>query len=89
MDKFDAKWDDKAQKGTYSDKIHWGEMKNNINFFQVEPDSHFWTSIEMLLNNLNGYKQSGINLVNIDYLIKGLENTLKQGYDIKRTTESD
>ena len=45
-------------------------------------NSHFWTSIKSLINYCN-YQSTAINR---EYLIKGLENTLKNGYDIQPTT---
>ncbi len=54
---------------------------NSNNFMQVEKDSHHWTSLEMLINNLM-HSQMGV-----DYLIKGLENTRKYGYDITQVSK--
>ena len=48
-------------------------------FIRTEPNSHFWTSIEMLINCIKTDPNC-----DKEYLIKGLENTLKQGYDLRR-----
>lgn len=50
------------------------------NFVYTQPDSHFWTSIEMMLNFYNHYKNGDVNA---NYIIIGLQNTLKNGYDIQ------
>lgn len=58
--------------------------EQSVNFHQVMPDSHFWTSIKMLLNFLDRYKNGNVSA---NYLIIGLQNTLKNGYDIQPLPE--
>lgn len=59
--------------------------KAQTNYMQTIPDSHFWSSIEMLLNFLNHYKNGGINT---NYLIIGLQNTLNRGYQLTSPDQS-
>ena len=53
-------------------------MSNSINYYQVIPNSHFWTSLEQLLNDI----KHNPNALNIEYLEIGLKNTYEQGYNI-------
>jgi hypothetical protein len=50
----------------------------STNFHQVIPDSHFWTSLEQILNYVKTY------IPEQTYLIKGLENTIEQGYKLSK-----
>ncbi len=58
------------------------------------PDSHFWDSIDMMLHFITSYKESdqpenfteGKSLE--DYLIIGLENMKKEGYEIKKVRDA-
>jgi hypothetical protein len=54
-------------------------------YYQVEPDSHYWTSLEMLLNYL---KQVEIFTGYRSYLIKGIENTIKNGFRLINTPQT-
>jgi len=69
---------DKALTETTDEEIR-ERLKRDANYIHVDFDSCFWTSLEML-----------IHCIKIDprcdkeYLIKGLENTLKEGYDLRR-----
>ena len=51
---------------------------------QVVPNSHFWTNLEMLKNNIQCYNNQfdGVSLK--DYLVVGIGNTLKHGYDLRK-----
>lgn len=53
----------------------------SANFMQVVPDSHSWSNIKMLLNFLDHYKNGNCST---NYLIIGLRNTLKNGYDLRQ-----
>jgi len=57
----------------------------NINYFNTEPDSHFWINIEMLLNWLEYQPNSKMKIE----LIKGLKNTLNNGYNIIYVKDKD
>lgn len=65
----------------------WCE-KNGLtqNYMQTIPDSHFWTSIEMLMNWV-GYAFKDISDIEADkqHLMIGLSNTLSHGFDIQKT----
>lgn len=52
---------------------------SNTNYMQVKPDSHYWTSIEMLLNYLGHHVNGNVPA---NYLIIGLENTREAGYTL-------
>lgn len=51
----------------------------NINYLYVKPNSHYWTSVEMLLNYLE-FKDS----IDIGYLRIGLQNCRDAGYDLRK-----
>lgn len=63
-------------------------MSENINnFYQTVPNSHYWTSIEMLVNFMNHYPNDNTPhaMETLKEVITvGLENTLKQGYQITK-----
>ena len=64
-----------------------GQVLPTSNFLQVEPNSHFWTSIDMLLNYISTYQQvnsPGNCSQLLSHLETGLENTKKNGYDIRK-----
>jgi hypothetical protein len=52
-------------------------------FMHVEPNSHFWEDLNHLLNYLNHISVNDDIGSEIEYLIIGLENTIKNGYKIK------
>lgn len=52
-------------------------MGNNARYSRVVPDSHFWTDLEQLLEFFKHQEMSQ------EYLLTGLENTLKNGYDLQ------
>ena len=60
----------------------------NINYMQVIPNSHYWGNLDQLLTYL-GYIQSSGNQwytawgAEVENIIIGLENTIKNGYRIK------
>jgi len=56
----------------------------HLNFYQVIEGSHFWSEISQLIQFLQYQKDFHNGNVDIDYLIKGLTNTLQQGYDIRK-----
>jgi hypothetical protein len=51
----------------------------SVNFMQEVPNSHYWTDLNQIIANYNAE-----NLTK-DYLVTGLLNTLKNGYNIKST----
>ena len=50
----------------------------------VKPNSHFWTCLEELINIIQLNKS-----ISKKYILKGLKNTLKQGYDIKKIKKKE
>lgn len=63
----------------------WNEVLEAIeviqsNYMHVEPDSHFWTDIKMLMNFIAHQRMPGYAK---NYLLTGLKNTLDRGYDIQ------
>lgn len=54
------------------------------NFLQVLPDSHFWTDLSQLKNYLSALPQSATR----DYLVKGIDNTINNGYELKKNDEN-
>jgi hypothetical protein len=63
-------------------------MKQTINYLQTVPHSHFWPNLECLLTFLEAYK-NGMKLEPHegkleDYLIVGLQNSKKEGYDLRK-----
>ena len=70
-----------ANSGTTSDF--------NAYFYQIEPKSYFWTDLNQLLLYLNGIRNSGNQWyenawkAEVDFLLTGLENTIKRGYELK------
>ena len=71
-----------ANSGTTSDF--------NAYFYQIEPKSYFWTDLNQLLLYLNGIRNSGNQWyenawkAEVDFLLTGLENTIKRGYRFKK-----
>lgn len=64
----------------------WHETLDSIeviqsNYLHVEPNSHFWTDIKMLMNFIVHQRMSGYAK---EYLLRGLKNTLDRGYDIQQ-----
>ena len=64
-----------------------------INYYEVIPNSYFWTDLKQLIFTIELSKQpvpeDTINLmptVDIDYILIGLKNTLKQGYNLSKTS---
>lgn len=55
-------------------------VEAQANYHQVVPDSHYWDSIDSLINYLSYQKARAVD---IDYLITGFKNSLKNGYDIR------
>jgi hypothetical protein len=51
--------------------------KTKTNYMHIVPNSHFWTDLNQLLEHLK-YQE-----ITKEYLKIGLENTLKQGYNLK------
>lgn len=56
-------------------------IDSKVNYMQVLEDSHFWTDLDMLKNFLNHLPASNTR----DYLLKGVENTIKNGYTLVQT----
>ena len=46
--------------------------------YRVEPNSHFWTDLNQLLEHLK-YKD-----LSMEYLKIGIKNTLEHGYNLKQ-----
>ena len=65
------------------------------NFMRVVPNSHFWDNLNTFINYLNYLQMSGNQFyenafgAEIEYMIIGLENTIKHGYKFKRFAESE
>ena len=63
----------------------------NANYMQVIPNSHYWSNLDMLLTYL-GYIQISGNQwytawsAEVEHLIIGLENTIKNGYKLKKVS---
>jgi len=55
---------------------HPNHSKISTDYVQVVPDSHFWTDLNHLINCLE------LTKVSKQYLITGLNNTIKNGYEI-------
>lgn len=55
-------------------------------FFYVVPNSHFWTDINQILEWLKAHKMRE-KTIDIEFLRIGLENTLKNGYNIRKTED--
>jgi len=59
-------------------------------YMHVVPNSHFWGNLDMLLTHLGYIEDSGNQWyenawkAEMKYLIIGLENTIKNGYNIKK-----
>ena len=58
---------------------------NNFYHIEVIPNSHFWSDLGQIVTL---YNQSPETLTR-DYLLTGLQNTLKQGYSIRQDTNID
>ena len=62
---------------------------------RVVPNSHFWDNLNTFINYLNYLQMSGNQFyenafgAEIEYMIIGLENTIKHGYKFKRFAESE
>ncbi len=55
---------------------------------QVIPNSHYWTDLNMLLNYLKFHPS--LKIIDLkEYLMTGIENTLKQGYDIQKVETNE
>lgn len=60
------------------------EKEGGANFVYAHPDSHFWTSIEMLMEWLKHHSSFTSRERSVEHLVIGLQNTLKNGYDIQK-----
>lgn len=70
------------------------KRKSNINFHQVVPDSHYYDELTQILLSLNYLlldyqlkEEPGSDFVqwppiSIEYMIKGIENTIERGYKL-------
>jgi hypothetical protein len=64
----------------------------NTNYMRVEPNSHYWTNLDMLLMYLKYIQESGNQWYDnawkaeVEQLIIGLENTIKNGYKLKKVS---
>ena len=66
------------------------------NYFHVVPNSYFWTDLEQLIYTIEMSKypvpEGTINLmpkVDVDYILIGLKNTLKNGYNLSKTSTDE
>lgn len=53
-----------------------------INYYSQTTNSHFWSDLNQLLEFLRCQKP------NKDFLLTGLKNTIKEGYDIKKLSKN-
>lgn len=66
----------------------------STNYYHVEPNSQFWTTLESFLVYLQQIEDCGNQFYHnilgaeIEYLIIGLQNTKKRGYKIRKLGES-
>jgi hypothetical protein len=81
--------------GIYKDNTYFAgsaiTSTYNINYMRVEPNSHFWTNLDQLLTYLGYLQDSGNQFytawnAEVERLIIGLENTIKNGYNIKKVS---
>lgn len=56
----------------------------NAYYMQAVPDSHFWTNLYQIIS-MYDYNQE----LSKEYLLIGLKNSLKNGYEIKQVTNID
>ena len=84
---------DLSKLGPQGEYFATSAMTNTFktNFIQVIPNSHYWSNLDMLLTYL-GYIQISGNQwytawsVEVEHLIIGLENTIKNGYKLKKVS---
>jgi hypothetical protein len=63
------------------------QIYNGTNYFYTVPDSHFWSSLDMFKNYLESEKYFGGfgNKAKLaDYILVGVNNMIKQGYELKK-----
>jgi hypothetical protein len=59
------------------------------NYVYVVPNSHYWTDLEQIIRSIEMSKMqipdgsiSSMPEIDIDYILIGLKNTLKHGYNL-------
>lgn len=63
-------------------KGDWAIPSKKIDGFKAkEKNSHFWTSLEMILKWLEQQE----DIIDKDYLRMGIENSLKENYNLQKT----
>ena len=63
-----------------SNNTSYSYSASTVNYSRVEPDSHFWTDLNMILN----LEKLAPQYLCKEYLLTGLKNTLKHGYEINQ-----
>jgi len=61
----------------------------NINYMQTIPNSHYWTNLNQILQHVI-YIETGVSNIEdltSEYLLIGLNNSMKHGYKLKRFEE--
>jgi hypothetical protein len=61
----------------------------NINYMQTIPNSHYWTNLNQILQHVI-YIETGVDIEDLtpEYLLIGLNNSMKHGYKLKRIEET-
>lgn len=59
------------------------ELIASTNYVQVEPNSHFWTDLNQIVMAFD------VNPIDKEYLLIGLNNTIKNGYKLKPKKDID
>lgn len=65
-------------------------MGKNVNYINVIPDSQFYTNLDMIKHSLEImqlYYTPNNNIkddFSFAHMIKGIENTVERGYDLKK-----
>jgi hypothetical protein len=62
-------------------------VHHQYNYFYTVPNSHFWSSLEMFKNYLESEKYFGgfgDKAKLADYILVGVNNMIKQGYELKK-----
>ena len=55
------------------------------NYLKIFPDSHFWIDLNQIINEFDYCE----NLMTKEYILIGLNNTIKNGYDLKQIIKSN
>jgi hypothetical protein len=68
-----------------SNNTSYSYSASTVNYYHVEPNSHFWTDLNMILN----HEKFAPQYLTKKYLLIGLKNTLKHGYEIGQVKNLD